>query len=104
MGGATMTDASPPAGRFSEGDFRVGHAFSLTWSVFSRNFLTFMVVTGIASLPALLIPRPLPGANPFPNQGLLVFGLYFLIVVLGTLSQAIVLFGAFQAMRGRPIN
>jgi hypothetical protein len=99
-----MTDVSPPAGRFTEGDFRVGHVFSLTWSVFSRHFLTFMVVTGIASLPALLIPRPLPGANPFQNQGLLVFGVYFLIVVLGTLSQAIVLYGAFQVMRGRPVN
>jgi hypothetical protein len=99
-----MTDASLPAGRFTAGEFRVGHVFSLTWSVFSRNFLTFMVVTGIASLPALLIPRPLPGANPFRDQGVLVFGLYFLIVVLGTLSQAIMLFGAFQAMLGRPIN
>jgi hypothetical protein len=101
-----MTDASPSAGRFSEGDFRVGHAFSLTWSVFSRNFLTFMVVTGIASLPALLIPQPSPGnvANPFQNLGWPIFGLVFLMVVLGTLSQAIVLYGAFQAMRGRPIN
>jgi hypothetical protein len=101
-----MTHASPPAGRFTEGEFRVGHVFSLTWSVFSRNFLTFMVVTGIASLPTLLIPQPSPGnvANPFQNAGLLVFGLVFLMVVLGTLSQAIVLYGAFQAMRGRPIN
>jgi hypothetical protein len=101
-----MTDASLPAGRFSQGDFRVGHVFSLTWSVFSRNFLTFMLVTGIASLPALFFPRSSPGdvANPFQNLGWPLVGLIFLMIVLGTLSQAVVLYGAFQVMRGRPIN
>ena len=58
-----MTDASLPAGRFSEGEFRIGRVFSRAWSVFSGNFLTFMVVTGIASLPPLLIPKPVP-QNP----------------------------------------
>ena len=58
-----MTDASLPAGRFTQGEFRVGHVFSRAWSVFSQNFLTFILVTGIASLPPLLIPEPKPGAQ-----------------------------------------
>jgi len=100
-----MTDASLPAGRFTEGDFRVGQVFSRAWSVFSGHFLKFMLVTGIASLPALLLPQPQPGnpANPLPNPGWFAFGLFFMIV-LGVLSQAIVLHGAFQVMRGRPAN
>jgi uncharacterized membrane protein len=100
-----MTDASLPAGRFIEGDFRLGQVFSRAWSVFSRNFLTFTLVTGIASLPSLLIQQPVPGpqVNPFQNLGLRVF-VFVLAVVLGTLSQAIVLYGAFQVMRGRPID
>jgi len=100
-----MTDVSLPAGRFTEGDFRVGQVFSRAWSVFSGNFLTFVLVTGVANLPSLLIPQPTPGdvANPFQNVGLTLLGA-FAMVVLGTISQAVVLYGAFQVMRGRPID
>jgi hypothetical protein len=100
-----MTDASLPAGRFIEGEFRVGHVFSRAWSVFSGHFLTFMLVTGVASLPSLLMPRPapVPQVDPFANLGVTIF-LAFLLIVLGTLSQAIVLHGAFQVMRGKPID
>lgn len=100
-----MTDLSLPASRFSAGDFRIGQVFSRAWSVFTGNFLTFIMVTGIASLPALLIPQPTPGvpASPFQNLGPTVLGA-LLMIVLGTLSQAIVLYGAFQVMRGRPID
>jgi hypothetical protein len=100
-----MTDASLPAGRFTQGEFRIGHVFSRAWSVFSGNFLIFMVVTGLASLPPLLIPRPTPGApaDPYGTLGLTFLAL-FLMIVLGTLSQAIVLYGAFQDMRGRPVS
>jgi uncharacterized membrane protein len=99
-----MTDASLPAGRFSRGEFRIGNVFSQAWSVFSRHFLTFILVTGIANLPPLLIPQSTPTPdNPFANVGPGLFVL-FLTIVLGTLSQAIVLYGAFQVMRGRPID
>jgi hypothetical protein len=100
-----MTDASLPASRFTQGEFRVGRVFSRAWWVFSRNFLTFMLVTGVASLPGLLMPQAAPAdpANPFQNLGI-VIPLAFLMIVLGTLSQAIVLYGAFQVMRGRPID
>jgi hypothetical protein len=100
-----MTDVSLPAGRFSAGDFRIGQVFGRAWSVFTGNFLTFIMVTGIASLPALLIPQPTPGvpASPFQNLGPTLLGA-LLMIVLGTLSQAIVLYGAFQVMRGRPID
>jgi hypothetical protein len=100
-----MTDASLPAGRFIEGDFRIGHVFSRAWAVFSGNFLPFVLVTGVASLPSLLMPHPAPGtpADPFTDLGRILLAV-FLMIVLGTLSQAIVLHGAFQVMRGRPID
>jgi uncharacterized membrane protein len=100
-----MTDVARPGGRFQGGEFRVGHVFSLAWSVFSRNFLTFMLVTGVASLPGLLMPQAAPGpqANPFGNLAI-VIPLALLMIVLGTLSQAVVLYSAFQVMRGRPID
>src|ERR1700736_1452720 len=100
-----MTDVSLPAGRFTEGDFRLGQVFSRAWSVFWGNFLTFVLVPGVANLPTLLIPQPEPGtaANPLQNVGLSLFGA-LLMIVLGTISQAIVLYGAFQVMRGRPLD
>jgi hypothetical protein len=100
-----MTDTSLPAGRFTQGEFRVGHVFSRAWSVFSGNFLTFILVTGVASLPGILMPQPVPGAqvDPFQTLGVTLI-LVLLMIVLGTLSQAIVLYGAFQVMRGRPID
>jgi hypothetical protein len=98
-----MTDASLPT-RFAEGDFRVGRVINRTFSVLSRNFLPFFCVTAITSLPSLLLLK-----NPATVDDLsqswqpMLLGV-FLAIVLGVLSQAIVLYGAFQDMRGRPVN
>lgn len=97
-----MSVPSVPAGRFTPGDFRVGQVFSRTWSVFSRNFLTFVLLTALASLPELLMPPETPD-NPFPNPGVTVVA-FLLIFVFGTLVQAILLYAALQVMRGRPID
>jgi hypothetical protein len=95
-----MTDASLPAGRFSEGDLRVGDVLSRAWAVFSGNFLKFSVVTGIAALPSLLI-----GELSLADADIgLSFFAAFLTVVLTMLSQAIVFYGAFQDMRRRPFS
>ena len=96
---------SLPADRFMPSDFRVGNVFSRAWWVFSRNFFSFTLVTAFASVPSLLMPRPTPGvpANPFDNLGI-ASALLLLLIVLGTLSQAVVLYAAFQVMRGRPVD
>jgi hypothetical protein len=100
-----MTDISLPAGRFAEGDFRIGQVFSRAWSVFSGDFMAFVLVTGIAGLPSLLIQHAAPDTlgNTYADVGM---ALLAMIVTLGawTLSQAMVLYGAFQVMRGRPID
>jgi hypothetical protein len=103
-----MTDTSLSA-RFAEGDFRVGRILSRTSSVLSRNFLPFFIVTAIANLPgALLIKISTDPANLTPEAAFGSLGLIFvgliLTVVLNVLCQAIVLYGAFQDMRGRPVN
>jgi hypothetical protein len=100
-----MTDVSLPAGRFAQSDFRVGHVLNRAWSVFSGNFLKLGLVTGVAALPAALLPESL--FNDVGNRYLDI-GLAFLPpllwVVLTMLSQAIVFYGAFQDMSGRPVN
>jgi hypothetical protein len=90
------------AARAPAGDFAVGRVLERTSAVLSRNFPTFFAVTAIASLPKYLLSQ---GAIPAPDDWvmallLISFGV-FLRVVLATMSQAIVLYGAFQDMRGR---
>jgi hypothetical protein len=100
-----MTEISFPAGRLVENDFRVGRVFGRTASLLARNFPTFFVISMIASLPTILMVPTSPDvpADPFRNLGWGLLGL-FLMTVLGTLSQAIVLYGAFQDMRGRRVD
>jgi hypothetical protein len=103
-----MTDASLAA-RFAESEFRVGRVLNRTSSVLSRNFLIFFVVTAVAQLPTLLFYRT---ENVSPNASgteiavmvALAIGGAVLMVVLSMLSQAIVLYGAFQNMRGREVS
>jgi hypothetical protein len=101
-----MTHASLPSGRFAGGDFRIGKVFSRAWSVFSRNFVTFMLVIGVANLPSFLLPQPSLGtpASPAEILNLTFFVVLLLVIVLSTLGQAMVLYGAFQDMRGRPVS
>lgn len=101
-----MTDTSQ---HFAEVDFRVGRVLSRTFSVLSRNLLPFCLVTVIAALPNLLIFAP--GARGFGAATLtpgasavrLILG-FGLAMMLNALSQAIVLYGAFQDMRGQPVH
>jgi hypothetical protein len=99
-----MSEAQLAARPYSEGEFRVGRVLSRTFSVLSRNLLPFSVVTAIAYLPSLAFlaerEQTIRSGHPFLLIGLSVV----LAIVLNALSQAIILFGAFEDMRGRPVN
>jgi hypothetical protein len=88
-----MTDLSLPAGAFAEPELRIGRIFTATWSVFSRNFLAFMAIAALASLPPLLLD--LQGHK---DLGKLVG------FVLSPFSQAMMVYGAFQVMLGQRFN
>ena len=100
-----MTDQSLPAGGFAERDFNVGQVFNRTGSILSRNLLRFGAVAAIAALPSALLLTP--GVDLVPSDAtggvLAVLGV-ILMLVLGALSQAVVLYGAFDDMRRRPVN
>ena len=116
--GTRMTDLSLPASRFAEGDFRIGRALARSFRVLSRNFLIFVVVSTVALLPMYLILQAAASdpdvyaraATPEAElqAALRVLGWTGLAVVVGlvfsTLSQAIVLYGAFQDMLGRRVD
>jgi hypothetical protein len=115
----TMTDASQPAGRFADGEFRIGHVFSQSWSVLSQNIFKIGIVTGAVVLFFLLIPLALPaniggllsgpvaigpsGINPFALFGSLA-GFFVILLVVFNVSEAMVLYIAVEHMRRKPVN
>jgi FtsH-binding integral membrane protein len=100
-----MTDSALPSQRFAERDFSTGQVFNRTFSIMSRNLLPFGLIAAIASLPSALLLTP--GVDLIPSDALggaiAVIGV-ILMLVLSALSQAVVLYGAFDDMRNRPVN
>jgi hypothetical protein len=89
------------------GDFRVGRIFDRAMSIYTRNFLTFSLVTLVASAAPLLVPYYAGSWSSLPVQdrGTVVTILTTITsVVLGLLSQSILVYGAFQVLRGRSVN
>lgn len=85
------------------GDLRVGNILSRAFEICSANFLLFGVVMLVVSLPNLLFTLQTPAP-----EDLLASGLYFVLgIVLGlflnTIGEAVILFGAFQYLRGEPV-
>ena len=105
-----MTNASVAvaATSFAEGDFRVGRVLSRSVSVFSRRFLTFFIVTLVASSPLILMQMAAVKPDTDPAQALVLVGLslvlFMVLLVLSMVSSAIILHGAFQDMRRRPVS
>ena len=100
-----MTDQSLPLDRYAERDFNAGHVFNQTVSILSRNMLPFGLVAAIAALPSALLLTP--GVDLISSDiagGVVAVIGVILMLVLSALSQAVVLYGAFDDMRGRPVN
>jgi hypothetical protein len=103
--GPSMTNMSIPAASAAGGDFRIGPVFSRAWDIGLRNADKFVIVTAIASLPNLF--AFLFGTPPLTSPGrvmLVNFSMLTLRLFLGTISQAVLLYGAFQDMRGKPVH
>jgi hypothetical protein len=100
-----MTHAPAPAGA---SDFRIGNVVSQTSSVLSRNFLPFFIIVAVAQLPTIVVSEFIIQPATAPEQilqSLPPLGLVLVLaVILGTLSQAMVVYGAFQDMRDHPVS
>jgi hypothetical protein len=100
-----MTDAITTTARFAESDFQVGRVLNRTSKVLSRNFLTFFIVTAIAYLPTAVWTKGTADTTEISWQdAALPLVAFLLLIVLSALAQAVVLYGAFQDMRGRPVS
>ena len=105
-----MTHASTAAAetRFAEGDFRVGRVLTRAVSVLSRRFLPFCIVTFVAFLPLIAVSRASISGEIDPDQTLIILGLSFALamaqMMISTFTSAVILHGAFQDMRHRPVS
>lgn len=87
------------------GEIRLGRIFDRTTAIYMRNFVPFSLVTLVASLPPLLLMGGASSTAFNPNLGVgTILFVSLLAAALGLLSQAILIYAAFQDMRGRPVN
>jgi hypothetical protein len=87
----------PPGG----GEFRLGHVFASAWDLFVANFSKFFPITLVVGLPNLLVdslPAQSTGAAGWDGVGALVG------FVLNMVAQAMILYIAFQYLRGQPAS
>jgi hypothetical protein len=79
-------------------EFRIGPALSKAFEVFSANFITFVVISAVATLPTIYYEwATLHGrANAWLQIGLRL--------VLASVCEAMILYAAFQTLRGRPVT
>ena len=97
-----MTDMSAPLQPELEGSFRIGQVLSRALSITSRNLVKFSILVGIPFLPYLIFFPSMMGPKPNLNGAGATLGLSVILsVVLGVISQAVVIYAAFQDMRGR---
>lgn len=102
-----MTDTSASIDRGTRKDFRIGRVFDRTFSVYARNFFKFFLISLIASTPGLLAlaSEGVTDDSAFTIRNLVLLMLeIFLTVAFALLSEAVLAYGAFQDMRGRPVN
>jgi uncharacterized membrane protein len=89
-----MTDTTAPSGR----EFRIGPIFTRSWSIYAANFLIFTLVAIVTVLPHQL------GGDPQTTGGAAqTFVAAIVGWILQFIGQAVILYGSFQAMRGRPV-
>jgi hypothetical protein len=97
-----VTTAIAPVASTLEGEFRIGMAFSRTFTLLRRNFPIYFAIGAVAAAPALLFQKA--GALLSDDTGAWAMLGGLLMLLLGPITQAITLHVAFQDMRGRPVS
>ncbi|MCU1233606.1 MAG: hypothetical protein JWP63_1573 [Candidatus Solibacter sp.] len=92
-------------------EFRIGEVIIRSWNVLSRHFLTFVLLVGIAEVLPLVLTlywqrmnSDLTGVAVVAQGTMVTAGIGLLQFILTSFAQAIVVFAAFQDLRGRPVS
>jgi hypothetical protein len=103
-----MSDISVDGLPASGAPFRIGDVLSKTFSVFGSKLGSFFILTLVPLIPVLvikLLALPAQHVGVAASNAAMLGGLgAILIVVLGSVAQAMTLYGAFQQMGGRSFS
>jgi uncharacterized membrane protein len=100
-----MSDVLPATAIQTDIGFAMGDVFGRSFSLLRRNFVPFMVLSGIAMLPYLIFFWTSSAAAIAPPKFHASSGLPFLIGgILKVLLNAVIVHSAFQDMRNRPVR
>jgi hypothetical protein len=94
-----MSEMSLPAITFVERGFSVGEAMSKSITTLSRN-LPYSIVTGVAALPQVLLFDHYSRHIETSSDLAIIVACGLATVVLSAVSQAIILHGVLESMRG----
>jgi uncharacterized membrane protein len=110
-----MTEVPMSSALGAEGGVRIGYIFSRAFAVLSRHFVSFALLAAIPVVPATLFGRlaSSPSLAESMRVGathisagtvLSLFVGFFLWFLLAMIAQAMILYGSFQDMRGKPVD
>src|SRR3974377_2466013 len=91
--GLSMTIAAPGIG----GDFRIGTVLNRAWEIFSTHFPFFFIISLILALPNAAFMSDDPES---PGYALGMVMAVLVGLVLNVIGEAVILFAAFQRLRG----
>lgn len=108
-----MSQMSVTGSAYAEDGFRIGRVIGRSFGMLGRHFIQFWIVSAIPMAPmAYVIGVELPSIvgtqHPDPSTttrlGLHLFAAMAFWGLAYMVAQAVVLYGTFQDMRGRPAN
>jgi hypothetical protein len=105
-----MADTAATDDTFSHGEFRIGQVLSRAFDVFFKHIATFTLIATVVFIPAVFAPSvlllvvDLSRASPDQIVALTSLSSFVLYLFLAPLATAIILYGAFQHMRGHPVR
>jgi hypothetical protein len=112
--GDAMTDFASGTAIDAGSAFRIGDVLGRSFSILGRNFVPFVILSGIASLPylylfwTLSVVSATPAASLSPAAAQKLIASFVLPIVVGAslkiLTQAIIVNGAFQDMRDHKVS
>jgi hypothetical protein len=86
--------------------FHIGDVIQRSWGVLSRNLFTFLLLCGLAGLPTLILELTAsrPGVTARGHINWSSVGISWLSGLLAMFAEAMVIYAAFQDLRGRKVS
>jgi len=99
-----MAEASVAVTASAKPALRVGRTLQRSFAILMRNFVPFMILSVLTTVPDLVFVLLEGDRKPTPGQIAVIIAGGILSFILALLLQPILLYGSFQDMRGRPVR